>query len=151
MMLNLHSESGHPTFRATSVLERGELKVKGNKSVHCNGREETIQLILRTIISVNQLSIYGAAVADLCKELSDDSEFAVKLAAIEWKYLQNFPLLILTSMRSCRETCFEIMNINSNKLSEDQKLSKVCSDAGLNIFEKDNSSLPLVKKKGQMN
>ena len=82
MMLNLHSESGHRISRATSALERGELrsKEKGNKSSHFNGSEEIIELILRTNISVNHLSIYGAA-ADLWKELSDDSEDAGKLAA----------------------------------------------------------------------
>ena len=48
-----------------------ELKSKGEGhiSVHINGSDETIVLILRTIISVNQLSAYGA-VADLCKELA---------------------------------------------------------------------------------
>ena len=68
MMLNF-AESGHPIFRATIALERGELRSKedGKKSVHINGSEETIKLSLRTIISVNQLSIYGA-VADLFKE-----------------------------------------------------------------------------------
>ena len=62
------AESGHPIFRATSALERGELRSKGmtEKSIHFNGSEETTELILRTIISVNQLSIYGAD-ADLCK------------------------------------------------------------------------------------
>ena len=39
-------------------------------------------MILRTIFSVTQLSIFGA-VADLCKELSKDSEVAGKLAANE--------------------------------------------------------------------
>ena len=29
MMLRLHSESGHPIFRATSALERGELRSNG--------------------------------------------------------------------------------------------------------------------------
>ena len=51
-------------------------------SIHFNGSEENIELILRTIISVNQLSIYGA-VADLCKELSKDSVAAWRLAANE--------------------------------------------------------------------
>ena len=37
---------------------------------HFNSSEETIELILRTIISVNQLRIYGAAAA-LCRELSE--------------------------------------------------------------------------------
>ena len=83
MMLNF-AESGHPIFRATSALEERELRSKenGNKSIHFNGGEETIELILRTIISVNQLSIYGAE-ADLCKELSKYSEIAGKLAANE--------------------------------------------------------------------
>ena len=44
------AESGHPIFRATSALERGELwsKTKGRKSNHFNGGEENIKLILRT-------------------------------------------------------------------------------------------------------
>ena len=65
MMLNF-AESGHPILRATSALERGELKSKGKgvTSIHFNGSDDTIDLILRTIISVNQLGIYGA-VADL--------------------------------------------------------------------------------------
>ena len=64
MILNF-AESGHPVFRATSALDRGELKSKGRgkKSIHFNGGEETIELIL------NQLSIYGA-VPIFCKELA---------------------------------------------------------------------------------
>ena len=73
MMLDF-AERGHPNFQATSPLERGEKKSKsdGKKIIHNNGCEETVELILRTVISVNQLSIYGA-VADLCKELDPDS------------------------------------------------------------------------------
>ena len=49
MMLNF-AESGHPVFRATSALERGELtsKEKGKKSSHFNGSEENVELILPT-------------------------------------------------------------------------------------------------------
>ena len=72
-MLNF-AESGHPIFRATNGLERGELKSKGKgmKAIHFNGSEETVELILRTVTSVNQPSVYGA-VADLCGELARDS------------------------------------------------------------------------------
>ena len=42
------------------------------KSVQFRGSDVTIELILRTVISVNQLSIYGG-VADLCKESARDS------------------------------------------------------------------------------
>ena len=73
MMLNF-AESGHPVFRASSALERGELKSRGKgvKSIHFNSSDDSIELILRSNISVNQLSIYGA-VADLSKELDPDS------------------------------------------------------------------------------
>ena len=65
MMLNF-AESGHPVFRATNALERGELrsKRKGKKSIQLNGSEETVELILRTVVYFNQLSSYGA-VAEL--------------------------------------------------------------------------------------
>ena len=70
MMLNF-AESDHPIFRATSALERGEIrKRKEKKSIHFDGSGETIELILRTIISLNQLSIYGA-IADLSTGLSN--------------------------------------------------------------------------------
>ena len=81
MMLNF-AESGHPVLRAGSAPERGELKSKGKgvKSIHFNGGDETIELILRTVISVNQLSVNGA-VADLCRELARNSRGTEKPAA----------------------------------------------------------------------
>ena len=47
MMLNF-ADSGHLVFCATSAKERGELKSKGGgkKSIHFNGSEETVELIL---------------------------------------------------------------------------------------------------------
>ena len=36
-----------------------------------NYEAENIELLLRTVISANQLSVYGA-IADLCNELSED-------------------------------------------------------------------------------
>ena len=117
MMLNF-AESGRPIFRATSVLERGEKrsKAKGKKSIHFNGREETIELILRTILSVNLLSNYGA-VADWCKELSKDSEVAGKLAANEDLESMEIPTGLPTAdPHTIAEllTCREIMDRNSN-------------------------------------
>ena len=66
MMMNF-SESGHPIFRASSAVERIELRSKGHgkKSKHFNGSDENIELLLRTVISANQLSVYGA-IADSC-------------------------------------------------------------------------------------
>ena len=62
------SGCGHPIFRASSAFERGELRSKegGNTSIHFNGSNENIELLLRTVISANRFSINGA-VADLCE------------------------------------------------------------------------------------
>ena len=71
----LNSESGHPTFRATTPLPRGILKSKGHGklSIHFAADELTIETIFRIIISVNQLSIYGA-VAAICDEFEDHQD-----------------------------------------------------------------------------
>ena len=72
MMANF-SGSGQPKFRASSACERGELRSKGGemKSMHFNGSHENIELLLRTVISANQLCVLGA-IADLCNELPED-------------------------------------------------------------------------------
>ena len=84
-MLNF-SERGHHVFGGSSALERGDLKSKGKGtlSIHFFGGDNTAELVLRTIISLNQISIYGA-VADMCDELAcrilDCSESTGKLVA----------------------------------------------------------------------
>ena len=51
-------------------MDRGPLKSKGGgkTSIHDNGDSATAELLSRIIISVNQLSIYGA-VSERCEEL----------------------------------------------------------------------------------
>ena len=58
-MLLEFAESGHPTFRATTPLSRGQLKSKGHGklSIHFAADYPTIETVFRIIISVNQLSI----------------------------------------------------------------------------------------------
>ena len=69
-MINF-SESGHPVFRGSSAFESGDLKSKrkGKLSIHFCGDDDTAEVVLRAIISVNQLSAQGA-VADMCEELA---------------------------------------------------------------------------------
>ena len=43
-------------------------KGSGKKSIHFNGSTKNIELLLKMVISVNQLSIYGA-VTDMIEEL----------------------------------------------------------------------------------
>ena len=68
MLLKL-AESGHPIFRSTTPLSRGKLKSKGKGkvSIHFSADQDTVDTIYRIILSVNQLSIYGA-VAAICDE-----------------------------------------------------------------------------------
>ena len=70
-MMIRFGESGHPVVRATSPLSQGTLKSKGGGqlSIHFCADGETIETVFRTIISVNQLSFYGA-VSDVCEEYS---------------------------------------------------------------------------------
>ena len=68
-MLLKFAESGHPIFRSTTPLSRGKLKSKGKGkvSIHFSADQGTVDTIYRIILSVNQLSIYGA-VAAMCDE-----------------------------------------------------------------------------------
>ena len=63
------AQSGHPVFRVTSPLSRGVLKSKGGGklSIHYCADFATIESVFRTIISENQLSLYGA-VAEMSEE-----------------------------------------------------------------------------------
>ena len=74
-MLLEFAESGHPTFRATTPLSRGQLKSKGHGklSIHFAADEFTIDTIFRIFLSVNQLSIYGA-VAAICEEFESHQD-----------------------------------------------------------------------------
>ena len=64
-MLLKFAESGHPIFRATTPLSRGQLKSKGKGkvSIHFTADQDTVDTIYRIILSVNQLSVYGAVAA----------------------------------------------------------------------------------------
>ena len=57
-------------FRGSSVFERGSLWSEGGGklSAHFCGDTDTVEVCLRAIISINQLSVYGA-VAVMCDDL----------------------------------------------------------------------------------
>ena len=136
MMLNF-PESGDLTFRAASALERGELKSKGKgvKTIHFNGSDDTIELILRTIISVNQLGVFGA-VADLFGELAKDSRGTGEPAENEiWE-----SMVVPTELPNANPISQTDDEVQGNLLHEDeqkfaelpeqQKLIKLSSNAG---------------------
>ena len=67
-MLLEFAESGNPTFRAATPFSRCILKSRGRGklSIHFAADDFTSDTIFRIILSVNQLSVYGA-VAALCE------------------------------------------------------------------------------------
>ena len=140
-MLNF-SESGHPVFRGSSALERGDLKNKGkdNFSVHFCGDDKTVEVVLRTIISVNQLSIYGA-VADMCDELacriSGCSERTGELVAQDNPETTVIPNELTTTNKSPRTDENVKRNVLHSyeqqfaNLPDHLQLIKLCSNVGI--------------------
>ena len=119
-------------FKPPVLLGRGGFKSKGGgkKTIHYNGSEETVELILRMVISVNQLSIYGA-VADLCNELDPDhaeSEICESLVMATESTNANTTPQSSTSL--AQEELLQEYERKFAQLPDDQKLSKLCSDAG---------------------
>ena len=92
MMIN-HRESGHPVFRATK--ERSKAKEVENFTIHFCADGDTIETVVRTIISVNHLSIYGA-VSDLCEEYSTVKQGRPVLAGQSDPLFAPVNLLIMT-------------------------------------------------------
>ena len=64
------AESGHPVFRATGPLSRGQLKSKGGGklSIHYCADLETIKTVFRTITYFCSSAQYLRTVSDLCEE-----------------------------------------------------------------------------------
>ena len=94
LMMILFGESGHPVFRATSPLSRGTLKSKGGGklSIHFCANGNTVETVPRAIISVNQLSIYGA-VSDVFEEYKACHVRTERLVMVP----QSDPLFVPTS------------------------------------------------------
>ena len=92
--------------------------------IHFNGSDENIELLLRTVISANQLSVCGA-VADLCKELSEDSRAPEKPEApdhLETMEIPTGPSIAEThSNEQQRRNLVQDYERKFEQLSDDQK------------------------------
>ena len=133
-MLLEFAESGHPTFRATTPLSRGQLKSKGRGklSIHF-AADFTIDTIFRIILSVNQLSVYGA-VAALCEEFeshqdgSEEPEILMGQSIVLGEIKAEVPLQNEDSMNDQILWQQYIQQIES--LSPESKVSRFCKEAG---------------------
>ena len=148
------SGSGHAIFRASSDLERGELRSKGEgkKSIHFNGGHENIELLLRTVLSAHQLSVYGA-IADLCNELPKGLRAPGKPAAPNHLEKIDIPTDLSIAENSTgaqqRRNLVQEYKRKFEQLPEDQTLSQLCSDAGLKLVAQGQCFYTLFTEEGQ--
>ena len=124
-------------FHATSPLSRGTLKSKeGVKlSIHFCTDEGTIETVLRTIISVNQLSIYGA-VSDLCEEHKACQARTGILVLAEHSdpsFVPTSSLMktpALSTDDPAREDLLQKYQERLERLSQQNRVIYFCTDAG---------------------
>ena len=134
-MLLEFAESGHPTFRATTPLSRGILKSKGRGklSIHFAADVDTIDTIFRIIISVNQLSLYGA-VAAICEEVenhqdgSGEPEILMGQSIVLCEIKAEIPLQNENSLN--HQILWQQYMERIESLSPESKVSRFCKEAG---------------------
>ena len=94
---------------------------------------ETIETVFRTIISVNQLSIYGA-VSDLCEEYNSCQTRTRKLVVTSDPLFAPADLLVTTLTPSietpAQENLLQKHKERVEKLPQPDQLKKICTDAG---------------------
>ena len=128
-------DSGHPTFRATTPLSRGILKSKGRGklSIHFAADELTIETIFRIILSVNQLSVYGA-VAAICEEFeshqdrSGEPEILMGQSIVLGEIKAEIPWQNENSMN--HQILWQQYRERIESLSPESKVSRFCMEAG---------------------
>ena len=140
-MLLEFAESGHPIFRATTPLSRGKLRSigHGKLSIHFAADQETIETIFRIIVSVNQLSLYGA-VAELCEENETLHDRSGRPDVVMGQSIVLSAIKTEVSLESDDPTNQHLLlqqyGERIEKMSQQDRLSKFCMDAGcLNVVE----------------
>ena len=142
MMVTL-AESGHPVFRATSPLSRGQLKSKGGGklSIHYCADQDTLTTVFQKITSVNQLSLHGA-VAEMREEYESFHDRTAKSVVGGQSSSSFVPSVIKTNAPlndddpAHKELLLQRFRERIEKLSQQDRLSKFCMDAGfLNVVE----------------
>ena len=135
------AESGCPIFRATTPLSGGQLKSKGHGklSIHFAAVQETIETIFRIIVSANQLSLYGA-VAEMCGEYETLHDRSGRPDVVMGQSIVLSAIKTEVSLESDDPTYQNFLlqqyEERIEKLSQQDKLSKFCMDAGfLSVVE----------------
>ena len=134
-MLLEFAESGHPIFCATTPLCRGQLKSKGRGklSIHFTADQDTVDTIYRIILSVNQLSVYGA-VAAICEEFEDHQDRTGELVILVGQSIvlgESEAEVLLQNENSLNHQILWQQYIERiESLSPESNVSKFCKEAG---------------------
>ena len=134
-MLLEFAESGHPIFRATTPLSRGQLKSKGRGklSIHFTTDQDTVDIIYRIILSVNQLSVYGA-VAAFCEEFEDHQDRTGHLVKLVGQSIVlgevKAETLVLDEDPMNDQILWQQYIQQVESLSPENRISKFCMEAG---------------------
>ena len=134
-MLLKFAESGHPIFRATTPLSRGKLKSKGKGkvSIHFSADQDTVDTIYRIILSVNQLSVYGA-VAAICEEFEDHQDRTGQLVTLVGQslVLGEVKAEVPAHDEGPRDAQIVLQQYTQQveSLSPENRLSKFCKEGG---------------------
>ena len=135
-MMVTFAESGHPAFRATSPLSRGVFKSEGGGilSIHFAATQATIETVFRIIVSVNQLSLYGA-VEEMCEEYESCHDRAGGPVVRGQSSPSFVPSVIKTNIPLNDDSAHKQFLLQRHrerieKLSQQDRFSKFCTDAG---------------------
>ena len=133
MMLQF-AASAYPVFRGTSPLSRGTLDSKGGgkTSIHYNAEPQTVELQLRTIMPVNQLTVYGA----VPKWINDECQSQGAEPQVEEGAVHEVPPQLVTRLTKhksqdkwARRGLVRKRDERLEKLTKTAKLTQVCQDA----------------------
>ena len=113
--------------RTPSVLKS---KGGGKLLIHYCSDQETIKTVFRTITSVNQLSLYGA-VAEMCEEYKSCHVRTGRLVLVGQSSSSFVPSVILVNDDLAhKEFLLQRYRERIEKFSQQERLSKFCTDAG---------------------
>ena len=131
-MLQNFAGSGHRIFRCASALERGELRSKegGKTSIQVNGSTQNIELLLQMVISVSQLRLCGP-VADMIEDFPVGQWARENPLLDKQEIITQPPLAEVQANEERQGHLLQEYELRFEKLSAYQKLSRLCSEAGL--------------------
>ena len=121
-------------FPCYDPLSRGQIKCKGHGklSIHFAATQETIETIFRVIVSASQLNFYGA-VAEMCEEYESLHERTGRPVVMGQSIVLS-AIKTEVSLESDDPTNQDLQlqqyEERIEKLSQQDKLSKCCMDAG---------------------